>query len=132
MYINFDDLLFKFNYLGINVLLGYFMVVMIVCYYDGILEYNVYNLYGLVEFIVMKIVFIIVWKKRLFLLLCFIFVGFGVYIVYWMGDNKVMYNDIVYFIVMVMNFGIVGIFMVGVDICGFYDMVLDEMCSWWI
>lgn len=60
------------------------------------------------------------------------FVGLGVYIVYWMGDNKVMWEDLKYFVVSVINLGMFGVLMVGVDICGFVGNIIEEFCSCWM
>lgn len=129
---NFDEPPFKLNHSGLYETLGYLTAAMTAQHYDGTLEYDAHNLYGLAESIATKKALTVVRKKRPFLLSRSTFVGSGAHTAHWTGDNKATYLDLAYSITSVMTSGIAGIPMVGADICGFYDMAPDEMCSRWI
>uniref|UniRef100_A0A7I3ZZJ0 Maltase n=1 Tax=Physcomitrium patens TaxID=3218 RepID=A0A7I3ZZJ0_PHYPA len=128
----YDDPPFKINHFGTLESLGHLTASMTAKHFDGTLEYDAHSLYGLAESIATKKALTTVRKKRPFLLSRSTFVASGAHTAHWTGDNKATYNDIAYSIVSVMNSGMAGIPMVGADICGFYDMASDDLCSRWI
>lgn len=127
-----DEPPFKINHFGTYETLGHLTAAMTVKHWDGTAEYDAHSLYGMAEAAATKVALTEVRKKRPFLLSRSTFVGAGAYGAHWTGDNKARYEDIAYSIVSVMNSGMAGIPMVGADICGFYDMASDELCSRWI
>jgi alpha-D-xyloside xylohydrolase len=127
-----DDPPFEINHFGTYETLGHLTAGMTVRHYDGTAEYDAHSLYGMAEAAATKVALTEVRKKRPFVLSRSTFVGAGAYGAHWTGDNKARYEDIAYSIVSVMNSGMAGIPMVGADICGFYDMASDELCSRWI
>ncbi|KAG0586204.1 hypothetical protein KC19_2G072100 [Ceratodon purpureus] len=129
---NLDEPPFKLNHFGTNEKLGHLTAAMTVKHWDGTTEYDAHNLYGMSEAIATKKALTEVRQKRPFLLSRSTFVGAGAHTAHWTGDNKATYEDLAYSIVTVMNSGMAGIPMVGADICGFYDMGTDELCSRWI
>ena len=127
-----DEPPFKLNHFGTYETLGHLTAAMTAQHYDGTTEYDAHSLYGMAEAVATKAALTAVRKKRPFLLSRSTFVGAGAYTAHWTGDNKATYEDIAYSVVSVMNSGMAGIPMVGADICGFYGMAPDEMCSRWI
>lgn len=127
-----DEPPFAVNHFGTYERLGHLTAAMTVRHYDGTREYDAHSLYGMAEAVATKVALTAVRGKRPFLLSRSTFVGAGAYGAHWTGDNKATYEDIAYSIVTVMNSGMAGIPMVGADICGFYDMASDELCSRWI
>lgn len=112
--------------------LGYRTAAMTVKHYDGNIEYNVHNLYGISESKATNEAMTTIRNKRAFVLSRSTFVGSGSYAAHWTGDNGASFNDLAQSIVTVMNSGIVGIPMVGADICGFNDDTTEDLCNRWI
>ena len=82
-------------------------------HYGNIAEYNVHNLFGLLE------------AKATF-------VSSGRYTAHRTGNNASNWNDMAYSILSILNSGIFGIPMVGADICGFLGNTNEELCQRWI
>lgn len=123
---------FKINHNGGYEGLGYRTAAMTVKHYDGTLEYDAHNLYGLAESIATNKAMTLARNKRPFVLSRSTFIGSGAHTAHWTGDNGASFNDLAYSIVTILNSGIIGIPMIGADICGFNDDTTEDTCNRWI
>lgn len=49
-----------------------------------------------------------------------------------MGDVWSFWEQFVFFVLEILQFNLLGVFLVGVDVCGFLGNILEELCVCWI
>ncbi|XP_024380169.1 probable alpha-glucosidase Os06g0675700 [Physcomitrium patens] len=100
-------------------------------HYDGTPVYNTHNVYGMAEGLATYKALEKVQKKRPFVLSRSSFVGGGAHSAHWTGDNGATWTDMKHSIASMLNSGLFGVPMVGVDLCGFYMETNEELCERW-
>ena len=129
---NYDDPPYPLNHTGAYEPLNFRTAAMTVKHYDGNIEYNTHNLFGIAESKATQIAMTAVRGKRPFVLTRSTFLGSGQYAAHWTGDNGATWDDLAASIVTILNAGIMGIPMIGADICGFNSEVTEDLCNRWI
>ena len=89
-------------------------------------------MYGLSEQITTASVFGKLRGKRPFVLTRSSFLGTGRVGAKWTGDNGATWDDLKSSIISIMDFNMVGIPMIGAEICGFNYNTTEELCARWI
>ncbi|CAN9510595.1 unnamed protein product [Ophioblennius macclurei] len=94
-------------------------------------HYNIHSLYGLMEAQASASALKRIVAKRPFIISRSTFPSQGVYSGHWLGDNKSQWKDLYTSIAGILTFNLLGIPLVGADICGFSEEPQEEMCIRW-
>ncbi|XP_030207537.1 lysosomal alpha-glucosidase isoform X2 [Gadus morhua] len=94
-------------------------------------HYNVHSLYGLMEAKASASALQRIAGKRPFVISRSSFPSQGMYSGHWLGDNRSQWKDLYASIAGIMTFNLLGIPLVGADICGFGEEPQEEMCVRW-
>lgn len=112
--------------------LGYKTLPLLAQNIDGTFQYDTHNVYALAEAQTVFHAIEDITKRRPFILSRSSFPGMGAYSGIWTGDNFSTFKDMAWSIPGILNAGLVGIPMVGADICGFSGETTEELCARWM
>lgn len=102
-------------------------------YHDGTVRYNLFNTYGYDQSrVTYDSLTSIEPNVRPFILSRSTFVGSGKYAAHWLGDNYSLWSNMIFSIPGALTFNMVGLPMVGADVCGFMGNTDEELCSRWM
>ncbi|XP_047222103.1 lysosomal alpha-glucosidase [Girardinichthys multiradiatus] len=94
-------------------------------------HYNLHNLYGLMEAKATASALKRILAKRPFVISRSTFPSHGLYSGHWLGDNRSLWKDLYTSIAGMLTFNLLGIPLVGADICGFSEEPQEELCVRW-
>ncbi|XP_070840184.1 lysosomal alpha-glucosidase isoform X1 [Chaetodon trifascialis] len=94
-------------------------------------HYNLHSLYGLMEAKASASALKRILAKRPFVISRSTFPSQGTYSGHWLGDNRSQWKDMYTSIAGVLTFNLLGIPLVGADICGFGGEPQEELCVRW-
>ncbi|EEB07051.2 hypothetical protein SJAG_02131 [Schizosaccharomyces japonicus yFS275] len=101
--------------------------------YDGTARYDIFNMYGYGETkATYRALLELAPNVRPFVVPRSTFPGSGVYGAHWLGDNHSKWSNMFFSIPGAMIFNMLGIPMVGADVCGFMGNSNYELCSRWM
>uniref|UniRef100_A0AAX7VIY0 P-type domain-containing protein n=1 Tax=Astatotilapia calliptera TaxID=8154 RepID=A0AAX7VIY0_ASTCA len=86
------------------------------------IHYNMHSLYGLMEAKA---------SARPFVISRSTFPSQGMYSGHWLGDNRSQWKDLYTSIAGMLTFNLLGIPLVGADVCGFSEETQEELCVRW-
>jgi len=95
-------------------------------------EYNVHNLFGHMEGIVTSAALESITGKRSLVLSRSTFAGSGHHVAHWLGDNEATFEAMRQSIAGVLTMGVLGVPLVGADVCGFSGNTTEELCARWM
>ncbi|XP_056135894.1 lysosomal alpha-glucosidase isoform X2 [Lampris incognitus] len=95
------------------------------------LHYNLHSLYGLMEAKASSCALKRILGKRPFVISRSTFPSQGMYSGHWLGDNRSQWKDLYTSIAGILTFNLLGIPLVGADICGFSEEPNEELCVRW-
>ncbi|XP_037546300.1 lysosomal alpha-glucosidase [Nematolebias whitei] len=94
-------------------------------------HYNLHNLYGLMEAKATASALKRILSKRPFVISRSTFPSQGMYSGHWLGDNRSLWKELYTSISGILTFNLLGIPLVGADICGFSEEPQEELCIRW-
>ncbi|XP_061686397.1 lysosomal alpha-glucosidase [Syngnathoides biaculeatus] len=94
-------------------------------------HYNLHSLYGLMEGEASANALRRILAKRPFVISRSTFPSQGMYTGHWLGDNRSQWKDLYTSIAGILTFNLLGIPLVGADICGFSEQPQEELCIRW-
>lgn len=94
-------------------------------------HYNLHSLYGLMEAKATASAMKRIIPKRPFVLSRSTYPSQGMYSGHWLGDNRSQWKDMYSSIAGILTFNLLGIPLVGADICGFMEETQEELCVRW-
>ncbi|XP_047435014.1 lysosomal alpha-glucosidase isoform X1 [Mugil cephalus] len=95
------------------------------------IHYNMHSLYGLMEAKASASALKRIVAKRPFVISRSTFPSQGMYSGHWLGDNRSHWKDLYTSIAGMLTFNLLGIPLVGADICGFSEEPEEELCVRW-
>ncbi|XP_035038068.2 lysosomal alpha-glucosidase isoform X3 [Hippoglossus stenolepis] len=95
------------------------------------IHYNMHSLYGLMEAKASASALKRIVAKRPFVISRSTFPSQGMYSGHWLGDNRSQWKDLYSSISGMLTFNLLGIPLVGADICGFSEEPQEELCVRW-
>ncbi|KAM6164701.1 lysosomal alpha-glucosidase [Rhynchocyon petersi] len=94
-------------------------------------HYNLHNLYGLTEAMASHRALVTARGTRPFVISRSTFAGHGQYAGHWTGDVGSTWEQLTFSVAETMLFNLLGIPLVGADICGFLGNTSEELCVRW-
>ncbi|XP_063062788.1 lysosomal alpha-glucosidase [Engraulis encrasicolus] len=94
-------------------------------------HYNIHSLYGLMEAKASYSALQSIVGKRPFVISRSTFPSQGKYSGHWLGDNRSTWKDLYKSIAGMLTFSLLGVPLVGADICGFSGETNEELCTRW-
>uniref|UniRef100_A0AAY4C5J9 Glucosidase, alpha n=1 Tax=Denticeps clupeoides TaxID=299321 RepID=A0AAY4C5J9_9TELE len=94
-------------------------------------HYNIHSMYGLMEAKATSSALKRILGKRPFVISRSTFPSQGLYSGHWLGDNRSQWKDLYTSIAGMLTFNLLGIPLVGADICGFGGDTTEELCVRW-
>lgn len=94
-------------------------------------HYNLHNLYGLTQAIASSRALVKTRGTRPFVISRSTFAGHGRYAGHWTGDVWSSWEQLAYSVPEILQFNLLGVPLVGADICGFMGNTSEELCVRW-
>ncbi|XP_072320167.1 lysosomal alpha-glucosidase [Eucyclogobius newberryi] len=94
-------------------------------------HYNLHSLYGLQEAKATSSALTRLLGKRPFVISRSSFPSQGQYSGHWLGDNRSQWKDMAASIAGILSFNVLGVPLVGADVCGFSEQTDEELCVRW-